>query len=219
MNESGSTSARDAILARIRSAVGDAPDVGSSPRDYRTSGDASRDERLDLFIERLEDYQVITHRCAPSDLSATVASLLRHRGASRVVVAHDLDRAWTEGADIEWSFDGDGTRLDHRELDQVDAVLTGCAVAIAETGTIVLDGGVGQGRRAITLVPDVHLCIVYADQVIETVPEGVDRLADAVRSGRPLTMISGPSATSDIELSRVEGVHGPRTLEVVLVEG
>ena len=218
MSEPAATSAREAILARIRNAVGDAPEPSAPARDYRTSGDASRAELLDLLIERLEDYRVVTRRCSEPDLPGTVAGLLRGRGATQVVAPHDLERAWTEGLDVAWRFDGDGTALEHGELDRVDAVLTACAVAIAETGPIVLDGGRGQGRRAITLVPDLHVCVVYADQVIETVPEGVARLTDAVREGRPLTLISGPSATSDIELSRVEGVHGPRTLQVIVVE-
>ena len=218
MSDPSATNARDAILARIRSAVGDAPEPDPPVRGYRTSGDASRPELLDLLIERLEDYQVVTRRCSEAKLPGTIADLLRHRGASHVVVPHDLERAWTDGIEADVRLDGDRTSLDHRELDRTDAVLTACAVAIAETGTIVLDGGRGQGRRAITLVPDLHVCVVDAGQVIETVPEGVARLTEAVRSGRPLTMISGPSATSDIELSRVEGVHGPRTLEVIVVE-
>ena len=107
--------------------------------------------------------------------------------------------------------------LSVRELDELDGALTGCAVAIAETGTFVLDGGSGQGRRALTLVPDLHICVVREDQVVGLVPEAVGKLEDAVRTGRPLTFVSGPSATSDIELDRVEGVHGPRVLHVVLV--
>jgi L-lactate dehydrogenase complex protein LldG len=107
--------------------------------------------------------------------------------------------------------------LSVQELDGLDGALTGCAVAIAETGTFVLDGGSGQGRRALTLVPDLHVCVVREDQVVGLVPQAVEQLGDAVRAGRPLTFVSGPSATSDIELDRVEGVHGPRVLHVVLV--
>ena len=103
------------------------------------------------------------------------------------------------------------------ELDALDGALTGCALAIAETGTIVLDAGAAQGRRALTLVPDYHLCVVAEDAVVDLVPEAVERLQPAVEEGRPLTLVSGPSATSDIELNRVEGVHGPRTLHVVIV--
>ena len=109
--------------------------------------------------------------------------------------------------------------LANEALDTVDGVLTGCCAAIAETGTIVLDGGARQGRRALTLVPDLHLCVVEVDQIVGTVPEAVERLAPAARERRPFTFISGPSATSDIELSRVEGVHGPRRLEVFIVRG
>lgn len=208
--------AKRAILDRIRSAVGDAPDAPAPARDYRTHGVRGRDELLVVFLERLEDYRVHTLRSTASDLPAAIARTLAERGAERIVVPADIEQAWIREGDVAWTRDED---LTNDTLDRADGVLTTCAVAIAETGTIVVDGGRGQGRRAITLLPDYHLCIVPADRVVETVPEGVARLADAVRAGRPLTMISGPSATSDIELSRVEGVHGPRTLDVVLVEG
>lgn len=206
--------ARAAILGRIRKAVGEAPEVGAPERAYRTAGNLSRDDLLHLFLERVEDYRVDTHRCTEAELAATIARLLAARNAKRIVVPMDLDPAWLEAA--EAGFERDES-LTNDALDTADGVITTCAVAIAETGTIVLDGGAGQGRRVITLLPDYHLCIVPAAKVVETVPEGVARLAAAVRSGRPLTMISGPSATSDIELSRVEGVHGPRTLNVILV--
>ena len=208
--------ARAAILARIREAVRGAPAAEEPVRGYRTSGDMPRPDMLDLMVERLEDYRVIPHRCAPNELPATIREILAARDAGRVVVPWDLEPAWTRDAEgVAWLRD---ESLSNDTLDRADGVLTTCAVAIAETGSIVLDGGPGQGRRAITLLPDYHLCIVPADRVVQTVPEGVRRLGDAVRAGRPLTMVSGPSATSDIELNRVEGVHGPRTLEVVLVD-
>ena len=213
----GGSDARAAVLGRIREAVRDAPVAEEPVRAYRTTGDLSRADLLDLLIERLEDYRVIPHRCASGELPSVIREILAGRGAGRVVVPWDLESGWIDGTEgVAWLRDED---LSNDTLDRADGVLTTCAVAIAETGTIVLDGGPGQGRRAITLLPDYHLCIVPVDRVVQTVPEGVRRLEDAVRGRRPLTMVSGPSATSDIELNRVEGVHGPRTLEVVLVEG
>jgi L-lactate dehydrogenase complex protein LldG len=139
--------------------------------------------------------------------------LLSERNSRRVVVPEGLPPDWLD-ADQPRELD---TGFDARTLDSFHASVTGCAVAVAETGTIVLDGGPGQGRRAITLVPDHHICVVLVDQVVDTVPEAVAALASSVREGRPLTWISGPSATSDIELSRVEGVHGARKLDIVMV--
>ena len=142
-----------------------------------------------------------------------VTRLCRDRGVKRMVAPDGLPAQWRpEGVEL---VDDDG--LTARQLDDLDGAVTGCALAIAETGVIVLDGGAGQGRRALTLVPDYHLCVVTAEQVVDLVTEAVERLAPAVREGRPLTFVAGPSATSDIELNRVEGVHGPRTLHVVVV--
>jgi len=211
------------ILARIRAALagggppGPGPDAGGSRpgpgTSYRTRSDPEPGPRLDLLAERLADYRALVRRASPAGLGAAVSAALAARGARRVVVPPGLDlgQAALPGG-IEIVTDND---LSAAELDAFDGVITGAAAAIAETGTIVLDGSPGQGRRAVTLVPDYHLCIVSADQVVEIVPEAVARLAE--RADRPLTWISGPSATSDIELKRVEGVHGPRTLEVILV--
>ena len=135
------------------------------------------------------------------------------RGARRVAVPAGVPGAWLDGSDVERI--ADDPPLSWSDLDAVDGVITGCAVAIAETGTIVLDAGLDQGRRALTLLPDLHVCVVRAEQVVGSVPEALARLEPT----RPQTWISGPSATSDIELQRVEGVHGPRILEVILVEG
>jgi len=207
---------REEVLSRIRAAIAPSkPDsvtevVPQSVPAYRTSGDPDRARLLDLLEERLIDYRAAVRRAAATGLAAAVGTALTQRGARRVVVPSGLDLpALPPGVEVVRD---DG--LAPEDLDALDGVITGAAVAIAETGTIVLDGSPDQGRRAITLVPDYHLCIVRADQVVELVPEAVDRLA----AGQPLTWISGPSATSDIELSRVEGVHGPRTLEVILVE-
>jgi L-lactate dehydrogenase complex protein LldG len=212
--------ARNEVLARIRQAnaaagviAGDTNHPGEAAG-YRTHGDRSLAERLDLLADRLIDYRATVRRCAPDGLAAEIAAALTERGARKVVVPPGLDPVHLAAADAEVTVDGQPETLGPAALDAMDAVVTGAAVAIAETGTIVLDASPAQGRRAITLVPDCHLCIVNADQVVELVPEAVARLATA--ASRPLTWISGPSATSDIELERVEGVHGPRTLVVIL---
>jgi len=156
-------------------------------------------------------------------VAAAVRRIAAEAGARRIGIPADLPDEWRPNAtDADRAAGGapelvQDDALSVRELDQLDGALTGCAVAIAETGTFVLDGGVGQGRRALTLVPDLHICVVREDQVVGLVPEAVIQLEEAVRAGRPLTFVSGPSATSDIELDRVEGVHGPRVLHVVLV--
>ena len=203
--------ARDEVLSRIRAALGeDAGPDPERPAGYRARGDLGRDRLLDLLADRLSDYGAAVRHAVPAELAAAVGAALADRGARRVVVPAGLRLPAPPG--IEFVAD---SGLSAQDLDALDGVVTGAAVAIAGTGTIVLDGSPDQGRRAITLVPDYHLCIVRADQVVELVPEAVDRLEP--HAGRPLTWISGPSATSDIELSRVEGVHGPRTLEVILV--
>jgi L-lactate dehydrogenase complex protein LldG len=205
---------REEVLARIRSALGSdgAPEPEPSAAAYRTDGDLHGEALIDLLAERLAHYRAIVRRTSAAGLGAAIAAALAERGARRVVVPEGLELPPLPGVE---------TVIDHglspQDLDALDGVITGASFAIAQTGTIVLDGSPDQGRRAITLVPDYHLCIVRADQVVELVPEAVARLEP--RAARPLTWISGPSATSDIELSRVEGVHGPRTLEVVLVEG
>lgn len=206
--------ARDEVLGRVRRALAAAPPSAVTvTRDYRRSdgrppGDPAL---LDLLVDRLEDYKARVHRCAPDDLPATLARVLDARGSHTVVVPADLPDHWI--AELAVELRRDHPPLTVEALDSADSVLTGCAVAVADTGTIVLDAGPDQGRRALTLVPDHHICVVRADQVVGLVPEALPRLDPT----RPLTWVSGPSATSDIELDRVEGVHGPRTLEVVLV--
>ena len=215
--------ARDEVLARIRRANAAAagqpasdPAAGAPGRPYRTRGDRDEAELMNLLADRLTDYRATVRRTAAAGLAAEITAALAERGARRVVVPAGLDLPGlgARPAGVELVTD-DG--LDAQALDACDGAVTGAAVAIAETGTIVLDGSPDQGRRAITLVPDYHLCIVRAEQVVELVPQAVARLASS--AGAPLTWISGPSATSDIELKRVEGVHGPRTLEVILVGG
>ncbi|WTW94146.1 LUD domain-containing protein [Streptomycetaceae bacterium NBC_01309] len=215
-------SSRTAMLARIRAALADVPaDERSAdpphtavlPPDaaYRESH-VSPDAVLPLLAENLRDYRAVVHEVTPDELPAALAEALARRGCKRVIVPAGTPEAWTARVrDLELL--GDTPPLTIDQLASADGTVTGCAVAVAETGTIVLDAGPGQGRRALTLVPDYHLCVVRADDVVASVPHALPRL-DA---RRPLTWISGPSATSDIELDRVEGVHGPRTLEVLLV--
>jgi L-lactate dehydrogenase complex protein LldG len=204
--------ARTEVLDRIRSALGPDPQVPQVTRGYRTSGEhgPGAGELLDLLTDRLVDYKAGVTRCTADELPGAIAEVLGRRAPQgRLVVPPGLPEPWTAGADV---LRDDGS-VTTDVLDTVAGVVTACAVAVAETGTIVLDAGPDQGRRALSLVPDLHLCVVRADQVVQTVPEAVRRLEPT----RALTWISGPSATSDIELDRVEGVHGPRTLEVLLV--
>ncbi|MFF7111435.1 lactate utilization protein C [Streptomyces albogriseolus] len=208
-------SSRERILGRVRRALADVPPGEDAPveRDYlREHGERTVEETVDLLAENLADYRAVVHRTDTGSLPGVVAELLAARGAATVLVPPGLDTGWLAAAEVTRVPDEAGNTP--RELDRVDSVLTACAVAIAETGTIVLDGSPDQGRRRISLIPDHHICVVRVpDQVVASVPQALERLDPA----RPLTWISGPSATSDIELDRVEGVHGPRTLEVVLV--
>jgi len=203
-------SAREAVLARIRAAVVDTPAVGGLSRDYRTTGERPRAEVVELFVDRVRDYRAVV--VVTDDPRAAVAAALAEHGAARVGVAVDLDSA-LRPAGVELVHD---EALAPRDLDALDGALTTCACGCAETGTIALDGGAGQGRRALSLVPDLHVCVIRAGDIVETVPELVARLEPSAREGRPIVLVSGPSATSDIELTRVEGVHGPRRLVVVV---
>lgn len=198
-------SAREEILAAVRAALREAPAPPEVPRGYRESRAEDRAVVLDRFAERVAEYRATVVRCAPAGLAETLETVLADL-TSVVVPA---------GLPFEVPRATVGDSLSAAELDALDVVVTAAAVGIARTGTIVLDHGPGQGRRALSLVPDRHVCVVFGDQVVAGVPEGVARLDP----GRPQTWISGPSATSDIELDRVEGVHGPRQLTVVLVDG
>ncbi|WP_407319137.1 lactate utilization protein C [Isoptericola halotolerans] len=238
--------AREDVLNRVRAAlgqpgvgttaagaVGTAPAAVDVPREYRSAGEHSPGSAavVEQLVDRLVDYEARVHEVTADELPATIARLLTElsepgadtpprepdssAGAS-VVVPDGLDEAWLAALpdDVVVHRDAHDAPLSALDLDAVDAVLTAARVACSETGTIVLDGEPDQGRRAISLVPDVHVCVVRADQVVETIPEAVRILA--AHPERPQTWISGPSATSDIELDRVEGVHGPRTLHVLL---
>jgi L-lactate dehydrogenase complex protein LldG len=216
-------SAREAILDRVRAATADVPRAEPPLWDpagghdtavaYRVTTALDRAALVDLFVERAGAYRAHVGRA--ESIAAGVAAACERHGAARLAVPGDVPEAWLpEVAEIL----RDDPPLALDALDAVDGVLTGCAVAIAETGTVVLGGAPHQGRRALTLVPDLHVCVVAEDQIVGTVPEAIRLLGAAVRAqGAPLTFVSGPSATSDIELSRVEGVHGPRRLELVVV--
>ena len=202
--------AREEILRRIQSAQV-APNDHPIRRDYAHVVKLA--DPVGMFVERVQDYQATVIRTGPDGVAAAVFKSLD--GAARVVVPAGFNAAWLpDGIDIVM----DEPALSSSDLDGVDAVVTSAVVGIAVTGTIVLDHTQGQGRRALTLVPDLHVCVLTADQIVGDVPEAVARLGPSVSAGRPLTWVSGPSATVDIELIRVHGVHGPRTLRVVLVE-
>jgi L-lactate dehydrogenase complex protein LldG len=200
--------ARDAVLERVRQAVAGALPA-SVPRHYRVEGSAPQ-ARVEAFMDRLLDYGATVVEA--DDAAVAAAEVLAAHGARRVGIPQDLDTR-LRPAGVELVEDG---ALSPQHLDELDGALTTCAAACAVTGTISLDGGPGQGRRALTLLPDLHVCVVRADQIVETVPELVRRIEQSALAGRPIVLVSGPSATSDIELQRVEGVHGPRRLVVIL---
>ncbi len=201
--------AREVVLERVRQAVAGARPA-SVPRLYGVEGSAPH-TRVEAFVDRLLDYRATVLQV--DDAAAAVVEVLAAQGARRIGIPQDLE-ARLRPAGVELVEDDS---LSPQQLDELDGALTTCAAACAVTGTIALDGGPGQGRRALTLLPDLHVCVVREDQIVETVPELVRRLERAASEGRPLVLVSGPSATSDIELQRVEGVHGPRRL-VVIVE-
>ncbi|MEE4496435.1 LutC/YkgG family protein [Streptomyces sp. BE230] len=205
------TTARETVLGRVRDALALAPAADTPiPRAYRTGRTLPDAERLALFTDRLIDYKAQVHPCTADRTAEVVAEVLRERGAGRIGVPAGLDPQWLTSYDGE--VQQDSADIPAPRLDSLDGVVTASAVSCAETGTIFLDGSPDQGRRALSLVPDLHVCVVDLSTVEVGVPEAVARLVPE----RPTTLISGPSATSDIELERVEGVHGPRTLAVVI---
>jgi L-lactate dehydrogenase complex protein LldG len=209
-----SSDAKSVILDRIRKAQ---VALTPSPDPVPERPSRNRHEVIDQFVEYVEEYRASVTRVSELELAEAIGQKLSERNSATAVIPFDIPDNWMSKT-VTWVRDLPDRPLTHTELDKIDAVLTGSAVSIAETGTVVLDGGFAQGRRALTLIPDHHVCVVFADQVVDGIPEAVAKLEGAVRAGRPLTMISGPSATSDIELSRVEGVHGPRKLDIILVE-
>jgi L-lactate dehydrogenase complex protein LldG len=206
---------RELTLERVRRAVSVAP-TPEPPAAwaYRRAGQLDSTSRVELFGERVREYSAEAHIVNARQLRDAVADAFARHGAAAIAVPPGVPAAWRPaGIDIV-----EDAGQSPSELDRLDGVLTGCALAIAETGTVVLAGGPTEGRRALSLMPDVHVCVVEGAQIVELVPEAMTRLGDLVRTQRsPITFISGPSATSDIELSRVEGVHGPRKL-IVLVK-
>lgn len=208
------TTAKEEILNRIAAAQKQAglPDHVEIPREYQKEGTLNEDELREMLVGRLEDYKADVHVTDEAGLNSTLVDILKERGCSNVVYAPGMDAGLLDG--FEGTITPDDNAKDPRELDAVDAVVTESHVTSAQTGTIVLESNETCGRRALTLVPDRHVCIVRKDQIVYGVPEMVSR----INPERPATWISGPSATSDIELSRVEGVHGPRDLIVVIVK-
>lgn len=213
-------SAREEILNRIRHATEDVPseerpeDV-EVERGYRHADDSPREEIVASFAENVAEYRATVHRISQSELPGAVADALQRRGVRRLVVPEGVPEEWIP-QEVEPLRDSQSSPLFTEQLDASGGVLTGCALGIAQSGTIALDSGQAQGRRALTLLPDYHLCVVREEQVVGLVPEAIAALEEPARSGRAITFVSGPSATSDIELERVEGVHGPRALEVLI---
>jgi L-lactate dehydrogenase complex protein LldG len=204
-------SARDAVLERVRQALAHASTPPPVSRAYLAESDAPSAEIVEAFVERVREYGATVART--DDARSAAEEALASNGARSVGVPADLDPALRPDAVVVVPDDD----LPPARLEELDGALTVCAVACAATGTIALDGGPGQGRRALTLLPDLHVCVVREEQIVATVPELVGRLEPAAREGRPIVLVSGPSATSDIELERVEGVHGPRRLVVIVV--
>jgi L-lactate dehydrogenase complex protein LldG len=208
-DEAAVSNAKSDILAKVRYALADRPATTPVPRDYARSRDVG--DLLDLTEERIADYKATVYRVAAANLVDKITEVLSARQAHQLIAPADLPDDWRIPG-ISWLFDEPAAPLSVDAMAGSDGVLTGCAAAIAETGTIILDAGPAQGRRALTLLPDYHLCVIRADQLVGTVPEAVATIGPA----RPITFVSGPSATSDIEFNRVEGVHGPRTLDVII---
>jgi len=204
--------AKDIMLERIRKGIANAPEPSPISHDFRERDERDRAAILEDFIDRLVDYKAIVTRTNDTDLPQAIVDACQQQGITQIVIPADLPASWIPANVTVLK---DDPPLTYADLDKSSAVFTGCALAIAQTGTIILDGGATQGRRALSLIPDRHLCVVRAEQVVGLVPEAIARLTKwAIH---PITLISGPSATSDIELSRVEGVHGPRTLHVFVV--
>jgi len=206
---------RELILERIRAAAATASPPGPVSREYLRCGSLAPAPLLDLLCARIGDYRAQVRRLAGGELRGAIAQAFSSRGARRVAVPRGVPGSWRpDGLELVPE-----DALDDAALDALDGVLTGATIAIAQTGTIVLTAGPAEGRRALSLVPDLHVCVIGERQVVELVPQAIERIGELAATARPITFIAGPSATSDIELNRVEGVHGPRNLIVLVVEG
>lgn len=217
------SSAKEEMLQRIKSALQnvppeETPDDIPVDRGYRQQGELSEAERIDLFVERAGEYKATVKRVKIDEIENHIADACRNQNAIEMAIPAGFEQDWLPES-IQPHYDTSSEPLSHEELDQVDGVISTCALAVAQTGTIILDAGPGQGRRVLSLLPDYHLCIVMEDQIVELIPEGFSHFNSVIKDdGPPITFISGPSATSDIELSRVEGVHGPRRLDILVVK-
>ncbi len=220
MNRSNS---KEKILRRVRQALGgrtgDKRDGGDVDRSYRTQSQLTDRERVELFAERVGEYKAVVKIVNLKELPESIKESLKSHHVERLVIPPGLEERWLQAVQKSTRLYKDEPEpLTNQELDESEAVLTGCYLAAAQTGTIALNGGKGQGRRALTLIPDFHICVVFASQIRGIIPEVFAELDHIVKeNGPPVTLISGPSATSDIELNRVEGVHGPRRLHVIVV--
>jgi len=210
------SAARTEILRRIRAAIvpsQESPDISwqAIERSYRHAATQDQEALLELFEDRLRDYDAGVYRCAASEVPTVIARILAERGKRTLAIP--------EGLPIEWLPEGLNLVHDDRigvsQIDACDGVLTSATLAIAETGTIVLQDAPGQGRRALTLLPDYHLCVVDAANLVQTVPEAMRKLQ--ATAALATTFFSGPSATADIEMTRIKGVHGPRFVDVILI--
>lgn len=220
-NATVTNSAKADIFARIHEALLDVTD--ENPEEAPITWQYVQPSEIpgdivDYFLQLVADYKAEVERVPRAELPATIVRHLRDIGAKSVILPSGLDAAWRE-AIVAAEFDvREDNNLSARELNEIDAVVTAAAVGVANTGTFAMDHRPDQGRRALTLVPDAHICVVRADQVVSNTPEAIARLQSSIKDRQPITFVAGPSATSDIELSRVEGVHGPRTLHVIVVD-
>jgi L-lactate dehydrogenase complex protein LldG len=201
---------RETMLSTIKSALGTPREAVTIPRNYRL--ETNQPNLVHLLEERIADYRARVH--ITTDIQKTLEEILERLQITKIAVPHDLPETWLPNS-VEKIIDHPD--LEPRELENAQAVATGSKLAIAETGTIVLDHSTAQGRRALTLIPDIHICVVFERDIVDNLPSAISRLHSSIKTGQPITFISGPSATSDIELNRVEGVHGPRVLEVIIV--